>query len=238
MTTIYGNNIKSEIIDGDVCSIPDVTGRMFAVINKTLSEEYVEISVRAAGMIYDFADNFDWAEQRNWTYIVSSGNQIEECESGGYNYDVLKIEPYMSHVYRYRRGKVDSIKTIHVYEKVDSRSELDYSVVPFTYRRLQGISDNYINITIPSRPKYSITYILNMPNMEEQVLHIGTAYFNEDYRIQELSSEYEEVEFNGWNTKSDGSGDWYSPNGITIFDSDVTLYAIWGSDQIEEIVEG
>lgn len=51
--------------------------------------------------------------------------------------------------------------------------------------------------------------------------------------------------FQGWNTKADGSGDWYQPNGGITIEENTVLYAIWNSNpalgtgnlEIEKIVK-
>ncbi len=105
-----------------------------------------------------------------------------------------------------------------------------------------GLGDNYapngsINIEedttlyavwekIPD-PTYSLTYdknteddVSNMPDKTENLTKGSTSVSNK-------TPTRDGYTFKGWNTKQDGSGDNYAPNGSINIEEDTTLYAVW-----------
>lgn len=86
---------------------------------------------------------------------------------------------------------------------------------------IHGATINFLGTTYTGK----LTYNSNNYNKEttEQIISLGY-----DITVSEnMFDTIEGFEFVGWNTKADGTGTSYTPNQVTQFKSDTTLYAMW-----------
>lgn len=184
----------------------------------------------------------------NGTFFIRLDGQIP-YEPGGYDASqytegisingVVKIEKFISDP----TGKkilenLNSLPTDEQIKAVCEKAGIEYDPAKqkiIWYVIKNASNDEYMNVdgVLLDKSMYTLTYNVNCYSGEWD----GTLPFGRQYREGEEakvegadSFSREGYIFQGWNTKSDGSGQMYQPGETIVINADTNLYAIWKAE--------
>ena len=88
--------------------------------------------------------------------------------------------------------------------------------------------DYELRAKVGSKAQYSVTYNANATGATGSVTDTEKYAKGAEATVMSNSFKNGDMVFLGWNTRADGKGETYYPNGIVEITGDVTLYAQWG----------